>query len=128
MKIKLFSKVTLFGLLTVGSLFIASCKKDHYDEDDVKYDLSGNATGSQEVPAVTATAAASLSPALPGVNALPLIDLSITINGVDGKITGSATIHDTIAVHLLSGRLYYNIPTVAHPNGEIRGQVQPLAD
>ncbi len=158
MKMKLFSVATVFGLLASSALVFTSCDKEDDVNNDVKYSLSGNATGSQEVPAVTTSATGSLSgkynattnlleydidftglsgtvsvahfhgPALAGVSAPPVIDLSITTNGVNGKLKGSSTLHDTMEAHLLSGRLYYNIHTAANPNGEIRGQVQAVAD
>jgi hypothetical protein len=157
MKFGLISRGMVLGLLAGSALLISSCDKGD-DVDEVKYSLSGNATGSQEVPAVTTSATATLSgkynattnlleydinytglsgnatvahfhgPALAGVSANPVIDLTIVTNGISGKIKGSTTIHDSLEAHLLSGKLYYNIHTVARPNGEIRGQVQAVLD
>jgi hypothetical protein len=158
MKMKLFSAATLFALLTSSALLLASCEKEDNVNNDVTYTLSGNASGSQEVPAVSTTASGTLSgkynatsnlfeydidftglsgtvsvahmhgPALAGVSAPPVVDLSITTNGINGELKGSATLHDSMEAHLLSGKLYYNIHTVANPNGEIRGQVQAVLD
>ena len=154
MKIKLFSKNALIALCASVSFVLASCEND--DEDlvnDKKYNVSGDASGAQEVPAVTTTATGTLSgtydsktnvlqyninwtglsgdisvahfhgPALAGVDANPIIDLAVTTNGVNGNITGSATLHDSTETHLLNGKLYYNLHTVLNPGGEIRGQV-----
>jgi hypothetical protein len=155
---KLFSAATLFALLTSSALLLTSCEKEDNVNNDVTYTLSGNASGSQEVPAVSTTASGTLSgkynatsnlfeydidftglsgtvsvahmhgPALAGVSAPPVVDLSITTNGINGELKGSATLHDSMEAHLLSGKLYYNIHTVANPNGEIRGQVQAVLD
>ena len=160
MKIKLFSKATLFCLLAGSALIMASCKKDDNGNNNnaQMYTISGNASGAQETPAVTTSATGTLTgtynastnqlqyninwtglsgvatvahfhgPALAGVSALPVIDLAITTNGVNGNITGSATLHDTMEAHLLSGRLYYNVHSALNPNGEIRGQVTAVAN
>ena len=153
MKIKLFSKGMFIALCTSASLFFVSCDKNDDDNEDVTYTISGNADGAQETPAVTTTATGTLTgtynsrtnqlqytinwtglsgdvsvahfhgPALAGVAAGPIIDLTVTTNGMAGNITGSATLADSTEAHLLAGKLYYNLHTVANPNGEIRGQV-----
>jgi hypothetical protein len=158
MKIRLFSMATLFGLMTTSALLFSACDKEDDVNNDVTYSLSGNASGSQEVPAVTTTASGTLSgkynattntldydidynglsgnvsvshihgPAVAGVNAPPVVDLTIQTNGVTGKLKGSAMLHDSMEAHLLSGRLYYNIHTIANPNGEIRGQISATQD
>ncbi len=153
MKTRLFSKGLLVALFASTSLFFAGCDKDNDDDDNVMYDISGNASGSQEVPAVSTAATGTLSgtynrstnqltysitwsglsgnvtvahfhgPALAGESAGPLIDLTVTMNGLSGNITGTSTLTETQEEYLLDGRLYYNLHTVLNPNGEIRGQV-----
>ena len=111
MKTKLFSKRALLALCLGASLFVVSCDKD--DDDDFNeetYEISGDASGSQEVPAVTTSATGNLSgsynsrtnvlnytvtwtglsgiataahfhgPASTGENASPVFDLNITAN------------------------------------------------
>jgi hypothetical protein len=157
MKINFFRK-TLFSALAIAgtALIITSCDKDDDDDDDDNnktYTISGNASGAQEVPAVTTTATGALSgtynartntldyniswtglsgvasaahfhgPAAAGVSADVLVPITITTNGVAGTATGSVVIVDSVENALLDGKVYYNIHTVAHPLGEIRGQV-----
>jgi hypothetical protein len=154
MKTRLFSRGMLVALFASASLLMVSCDKDDDDDDDIMYDISGNASGSQEVPAVNTTATGTLTgtynkntnlltytitwsglsgnvtvahfhgPALVGESAGPLIDLVVTTNGLNGNITGSTTLTDAVESHLLAGKLYYNLHTVLNPNGEIRGQVE----
>jgi hypothetical protein len=157
MKIKLFSKGMFIALFAGASLFFVSCEKDDdSNNNDATYSISGDASGSQEVPAVTTSATGTLTgtynagtnllqyninwvglsgdvsvahfhgPALAGVSAGPLIDLTVTTNGVNGNITGSVTLHDSTEAHLLSGKLYYNLHSVLNPTGEIRGQVTTI--
>ncbi|HEX7846328.1 MAG TPA: CHRD domain-containing protein [Chitinophagaceae bacterium] len=153
MKTRLFSRGMFVALLASASLLFASCDKNDDDNDNVMYNVSGNASGSQEVPSVTTGATGTLTgtynrntnvlqysiawtglsgnvsvahfhgPADVGVSASPLIDLSVTTNGTSGTIVGSTTLSEANEAHLLSGKLYYNLHTVLHPNGEIRGQV-----
>jgi hypothetical protein len=158
MKIKLFSKGMFIALFASASLFITSCDKDDDDDNagDVTYTVSGNASGTQEVPAVTTTATGTLTgtynkttnelqyniswtglsgdvtaahfhgPALAGETADPLVSLAVTTNGVTGNITGTTMLHDSTEVHLLSGKLYYNLHTLLNTGGEIRGQVSAV--
>jgi hypothetical protein len=134
-------------------LFVSCDKDDDDMDDDVVYTISGDASGAQETPAVTTSATGTLTgtynartnvfqysiswtglsgdvsvahfhgPALTGVAASPIIDLSVTTNGTTGNITGTTTLPDSTETHLLNGKLYYNLHTLANPNGEIRGQV-----
>lgn len=120
---------------------------------NAKYTISGAADGAQEVPAVTTTATGSLTgsydtlskqliysiswtglsdsasmahfhgPALAGVNADVLAPLTIVTNGTAGTAADTITASDALHTALLAGRVYYNIHTVANPDGEIRGQV-----
>ena len=150
-----FNRFALVALLT-SALFIYSCDKDNNDDDRI-YTLSGNGNGAQENPPNTTTGSASLTgqynantnllnytinwsgitglvsmmhfhgPAMVGVNAGILTDLNITTNGISGTSSGSMTLADTTENHLLNGRIYFNIHTVAYPAGEIRGQVTATA-
>ena len=154
MKATNFFKTTMaVTALSVACIF-TSCDKDDDDIDNDKvYTISGAASGSQEVPAVTTAAAGTLTgsydartnmltysiawtglsgnvsvahfhgPALAGVSANPIHDISIVTNGISGSTNGSITLADSTESHLLNGRLYYNLHTVMHPGGEIRGQV-----
>lgn len=158
MKNNLFFKRSLFSYMAIFSgallLTLAACDKDDDDvDDDNTYAVSGNASGSQEVPAVTTTATGSLSgtynattnslsytitwtglsgiatdahlhgPAAIGVSAGVLVPLTITTNAATGTATGTATLTDDAETALLSGNVYYNIHTVANVDGEIRGQI-----
>ena len=117
------------------------------------YTVSGNASGGQEVPAVTTTATGTLSgsynatrnmltyniswtglsgvitaahfhgPAMSGASAGPIHDITIGTNGITGSTSGTITIADSTEAHLLAGRLYFNLHTALNVNGEIRGQV-----
>ena len=149
----LLSKLS-FAVLISTSLLFVSCEVDDDDVfDDNMYAVTGNATGSQEVPAVTTSATGTFvgtynentnvlsyninwtglsnnvtmahihGPALAGVSALPIHDLVISSNGTAGTSTGNVTLADSTEAHLLNGRLYYNIHTALYPNGEIRGQL-----
>lgn len=131
-----------------------SCDKDDDDMNNAEqYTISGNASGNQEVPAVSGSAAGTLSgtydkstntlnynigwtgltgapsaahfhgPAATGVNAGVLVPIAITVNGATGGATGSIVVVDSVENALLAGNVYYNVHTVANPNGEIRGQV-----
>jgi hypothetical protein len=143
----------LLAAIALGSL--QACKKD---KDEQEYNLSGNASGSQEVPAVTTTGSGTLTgeydgddnkmeininwqglsgtvtgahihgPSTTGVNAGVLIPLTINVNGTTGKIEMDVSLPDSTEQFLLQGRLYYNLHTVLHPNGEIRGQITAVKD
>jgi hypothetical protein len=147
-------KFTAAATILFSTLLISSCDNDDNDDfDDNTYSISGNASGSQEVPAVTTSATATLTgsydaddnklnytinwnglsgvisaahfhgPALAGSSASPIHDITIGTNGVNGTTTGTITVADSTEAHLLNGKVYYNLHTVANPNGEIRGQV-----
>lgn len=145
----------LTAIILSAALVLASCdnKDDDLDVNNRTYTLSGNASGSQEVPAVTTSATATLNgsynantnmlnytitwtglsnivtnahfhgPAAAGVNAGAMHSLNLTVNGVSGTASGSILVADSTEVHLLSGKVYYNLHTALHPTGEIRGQV-----
>jgi hypothetical protein len=126
MKTMIFSKRALLALCLGASLFVASCDKDDDDDDmnNETHTLSGQASGSQEVPAVTTSASGNLSgsynvntnkltynitwtglsgiatvahfhgPAAPGATADPLVDLNITANSA---MNGSASATVTLS-------------------------------
>jgi hypothetical protein len=71
----------------------------------------------------TATVGHFHSPALPGVNATPLVYFILNNNGNAGTASGSINITDAQEVDLLAGRFYANIHTALNSGGEIRGQV-----
>lgn len=141
-----------FLAAAIFSLAIISCDGDDEDGNQL-YNLSGAASGSQEVPAVTTSATGTISgsldaqnkslnytitwsglsgdmtgmhlhgPAPAGQNAAVLFPLTTT-TGTSGTVSGTiSNIPDTTIQHLLNGRIYYNIHTAARPGGEIRGQV-----
>jgi hypothetical protein len=148
-----FQRALIAVPVLLASLVFTSCDKDDDDVDDRTYTLSGSASGSQENPAVVTNGAATMTgtynastnrlnytinwtglsgaatnahihgPALAGVNAGALTDLSITTNGVAGTLSGDVTLADSVENYLLDGKLYYNIHTAANINGEIRGQI-----
>jgi hypothetical protein len=155
MKTSNFFKPFFTAMILSAALVFVSCDNDDEDLDanNNNYTISGNASGSQEVPAVSTSAAATLNgsynantnilnytinwtglsnivtdahfhgPADAGVNAGAIHSLNLTLNGVSGTASGSVLIADSTEVHLLSGKIYYNLHTVLNPAGEIRGQV-----
>lgn len=157
MKTNFFVKKYFFSSLLATfsvALVLTACDKENSNEDNGRtYSLSGAASGSQEVSAVTTSAAGSLDgsyssstntlnytinwtglsgiatsanfhgPAGAGVNADILLPLTITTNAVDGSATGSVVVSDSIENAILGGKVYYNVNTASNPNGEIRGQV-----
>jgi len=144
--------------LSVTGIMTSCDKDDDDVATDQMYTVSGNASGGQEAPAVATTATGTLSgsynatrnmltyniswtglsgnisvahfhgPALSGVTAGPIHDITIGTNGITGTTSGTITIADSTETHLLAGRLYYNLHTVLNPNGEIRGQVVATAN
>ena len=148
-----FNKALLASTVLASAILITSCEKDSVDDDDDMFTVSGNASGSQEVPAVATAGTATLTgtynsdnnrldytinwsgisgavtvahfhgPAAAGVSASPVVDIIVTVNGVSGTASGSTTLTSEVESYLLAGTLYYNIHTAAHIDGEIRGQV-----
>ena len=138
-----------------STLLLTACDKD--DDENLtpnpKYSISGAASGSQEIPAVSTPATGSLTgsydtvskqliysiswtglsgdatvahfhgPAFPDESAPPIQDLSIITNGIAGSAADTITASAELHTALLAGKLYYNIHTVANPAGEIRGMV-----
>jgi hypothetical protein len=70
-----------------------------------------------------ATGAHFHGPAPKGENAGVAVPIEDTKSGA----TGTATLTDAQAADLTAGRYYVNIHTAAHPDGEIRGQVEKAA-
>lgn len=66
-----------------------------------------------------ATAAHFHGPALPGANAGPTVPLSPAAS----PIKGTATLTDAQIADLMAGKWYVNVHSMAHPGGELRGQV-----
>lgn len=154
-KSKNFKNVLLASCVAlVGLVGFTSCDKD--DDDNMNndtYSVSGNASGDQEVPAVTTSSTGTISgtynketntldytinwanlsgdavmahihgPAAMGVNADVLFPLTIVTNGMNGMAKASIQVADSVETALLNGQLYYNIHTASHPDGEIRGQI-----
>jgi hypothetical protein len=153
LKSRLFSSMA--ALAIAGTVLLSACDKD--DDDDMPgkntYTLAGNASGDQEVPAVTTDATGTISgtynkqskqlsytinwtglsgditaahfhgPAAPGESAGPIQDIAITTNGTSGSTSATITASDELHTALLDGKVYYNLHTAAKPDGEIRGQV-----
>jgi hypothetical protein len=59
-------------------------------------------------------------PALPGVAAPPII----TMKSLASPIDGTATLTASEAANLQAGKWYFNVHTVEHKAGEIRGQLE----
>lgn len=144
--------VVLATTLITGSVLI-SCDKNEIDDNNQTYTLSGNASGSKEVPSNNTTGTATLTgtydtktnsltysinwsglsnaatvahfhgPATETQTADPLADIVIMTNGVNGTAAGTVTVTDAMEAALVSGKVYYNIHTVLYPAGEIRSQV-----
>ena len=154
----IFNRILLGSALFASLVVASCNKDDDDNNNTGVYSISGNASGTQENPANAETGTATLSgtynsntnkldytinwtgltgsatvahfhgPAAVGVNADPLVDITITTNGVYGAATGSVTLADSTETHLLNGNVYYNVHTLAHPDGEIRAQVITTAN
>ena len=149
--VRTFALTAVFAAFTL--LFIGCSNDDEDDMNNETYSLSGSASGSQEVPAVTTSATGTIGgsydartntltyninwsglsnivtglhfhgPAIVGQEAGVIHPLTITTNGATGAASGTLTVADSTEAHLLAGKIYYNIHTVLNPDGEIRGQV-----
>jgi hypothetical protein len=51
-------------------------------------------------------------------------DVAVPMEDTNSGATGTATLTDAQTADLVAGRYYVNIHTAAHPDGEIRGQVE----
>jgi hypothetical protein len=148
---KLFS-----SLLLSGGLFLMittlSCNKDD-DPPSNKYNVTGTATGAQEVPAVTTSGTGTITavydadnskldytitwtgltgtvnnmhfhgPADPTISAGVQIAITGWPTTMAGTVSGTATLDDTQEADLLAGKWYYNIHTTFKGSGEIRGNL-----
>ena len=147
--------VSVAAIAIAGVLVLPSCDDDDDDmkPPSAKYNLSGSASGAQEVPAVTTTASGTLSgsydtvsksliysvnwtglsgdatmahfhgPALAGEVAPPIETSTITTNGMAGTATDTVTASAALHTALVAGKVYYNVHTAINPDGEIRGHV-----
>jgi hypothetical protein len=86
-----------------------------YDSASKRLTWEGNLSGLSGAP----TAAHFHGPAKSGKNA----SVQLAIPNPAAKFQGSALLTDKQAAALLDGQIYVNIHTVAHPGGELRGQV-----
>jgi hypothetical protein len=144
-----FLTVVLSSILLVT----ASCDKDDDDGPQTQFSLTGNASGAQEVPAVTTPGTGTLNgsydnttnlltynitwtnlkaaptmmhfhgPAAVGANASPVVNITNFTAAASGSATGTATLTDAQEMDLMNGLWYYNIHTPPHTGGEIRAQV-----
>src|SRR5687768_12457576 len=146
---KLFSSLLLCGGLLLITA-ILSCNKDD-DPPSNKYNVTGNASGAQEVPAVTTSGTGTITAVYDADNnkldytitwtgltgtvsnmhfhgpADPTISAGVQI-GIDnwtatmaGTVSGTATLNETQEADLLAGKWYCNIHTTFRAGGEIRG-------
>jgi hypothetical protein len=88
-----------------------------YDTTSKKLSWKGNVSGLSG----NATAAHFHGPAEPGKNAAVMVPAPGTTTGA---FEGTATLTDEQAKALTAGQTYFNVHTVANPNGELRGQVE----
>lgn len=147
-------KPMLIGAMAMlGSmLFVACSKNDDPLVDNRPYTISGNATGSQVVPAVrdsgTATITGTYNPQTRMLNytsnwtnlsGAPLsagfyggaagasgiaVGTGWSLSGgPTGTVTGNVTLTEAQAAQLMDGNLYYTYSTSNFPSGEIRGQI-----
>ena len=148
---KTFLPTVLAGVL----LFTAvSCDKDDDDKPlSNKYNVTGSASGAQEVPVVASNGTATIvstydadantlaytitwadlndnvnnmhfhGPADPTISAGVAIAITGWTATKAGTISSSATLTETQEAELLGGKWYYNIHTPFKTSGEIRGNL-----
>ena len=137
------------GLCLVG----VSCNKDDDEPESNKYNVTGNASGAQEIPAVVSSGTGTLTatydadmntldytitwtglsgtvnnmhfhgPADPTISAGVQIGITGWPSTASGSVTGSASLDETQEADLLAGKWYYNIHTTFKGSGEIRGNM-----
>lgn len=69
------------------------------------------------------TAAHFHGPGEPGKNAPPVVPLS---GPMKSPIEGKATLTDEQAKEFMEGKIYFNLHTAKHKDGEIRGQMKQM--
>ena len=148
---KTFLPTILAGVL----LFTAvSCDKDDDDKPlPNKYNVTGTASGAQEVPAVASSGTGDIistydadanmleytitwtglndnvnnmhfhGPADPTISAGVAINIPGWTATKAGTVSGTATLTETQEAELLGGKWYYNIHTPFKTSGEIRGNL-----
>jgi hypothetical protein len=84
------------------------------DSKKLSYDISFSGLSGP------ATMAHFHGPALAGANAPPVVPISNPVS----PVKGSATLTDAQISDLSAGKWYFNVHTMAHPGGEIRGQLK----
>ena len=151
----LFKEILLSSSFAIiGIVGFTSCNKDDDDMNNAEeYTISGNASGAQEVPAVSGSGAGTITgtynktsntlkyniswsnltdvatavhfhgPAATGISAGVLIPVTISTSGATGNAQGTVVVVDSVETALLNGNLYYNVHTLRNPDGEVRGQV-----
>ena len=149
--------VLLATTLITGTVLTSCDNDDDIDNTNQMYTLSGNASGSQEIPTNAATGTATLTgsynkstnslnytinwtglsnivtaahfhgPASATETANPMVDITIGTNGLSGSTTATLTVTDAFETALLDGKVYYNLHTPLYPNGEVRSQVTASA-
>ena len=80
-------------------------------------------SGDQQVPPVMTTGSGTAD--LTYNPQTRVVTWSITYSGLSSPITGHATLTPPQARQFMAGQWYINVHTTMHPDGEIRGQVQP---
>ena len=143
----------MFLAVTFSLIALISCNKDDDQPAEDKFNISGNANGAQEVPAVTTTGTSTITgiydaehnvldytitwtglagtvnnmhfhgPADPTISAGVQIPITGWPTTPAGTISGSSTLSDAQEADLLSGKWYYNIHTTFKGSGEIRGNI-----
>lgn len=114
--------MTTYKAMLTGSEEVPATTTKGTGTVDVTYDSATKKLswkGSYSGLTGPATAAHFHGPADAGKNA----GVEVPVTPATSPLEGSATITETQASDLMAGKLYLNVHTAAHPNGEIRGQV-----
>ena len=148
---------TFLPLLLTAALFVSAAISCNKDDDDKpvsnKYNVTGSASGAQEVPAVTSNGTATISsvydadantlgytitwsgltdvvnnmhfhgPADPTISAGVAVNIPNWTATKAGTVTGTANLTEAHEADLLGGKWYYNIHTPFKTSGEIRGNL-----